>query len=229
MLFWRGGAHFVDSPEHSRAKLACHSRSSDIYVKGDVDLLDVGFHDPPERLVDKNFLQHCTRPFVPFNQSGNYKYLAILDGNGYTERFKIYTSLNSLLIWWPGGRGDEYEHFHAGFKNGTNIFIVKSLKALLSAVRYARKHDAEMKKMAERMNRFSNWMFHADTTDCYLHLLLTEYAKTFRGDALSARNETLYSTTQFDHLEEIMVPKPSKFLKATFKRRCAEVRRARPT
>jgi len=208
--------------------LACYANSTEAVRLGYASEIDAGFASKSAQYA-KPFLDNCTAPYVAFNRSGEYKYLAILDGNGYTERFKSYTGVNSLLIWWPTIPIKGYfEHFYAGFKNGYNIMIVNSFDELLAATRWARTHDAQVQKMVERMNRFSAWIFHEDTTDCYLYTLLNNYARAVNYRPNSSVVRELSDTDTWVKLDEVRIQTLRRVSLQNFTMNCEQVRRARP-
>ncbi len=112
-----------------------------------------------------------------------YKYLIDVDGNSCTYERCFWVLLsNSLVIkqitpniqWYYGGL-KPYVHF---------LPLKEDLGDLLEQINWAKEHDEDAKKMAERSTEFVKENLSAESIFHYMTLLLTEYAKlqNFSGD-----------------------------------------------
>jgi hypothetical protein len=104
-----------------------------------------------------------------------FKYLIDVDGNSCTyERYFWLLLSNSLVLkqmtqnvqWYYGGL-TPYQHF---------VPVKADLSDLLEKIEWAKAHDAECKKMAERASQFVKDNLSSEDTLLYLYLLLQRYA-----------------------------------------------------
>merc|ERR1712187_1074116 len=111
-----------------RAILSCMDRQN-LHQRSSI--VDAGFVGTPK--VPRSWLndlyKRCNAARVTYQDAEKFKYLAILEGTGYTGRFKDFLTFGSLSVRWYAGP-DIYEHFEVGLVDGVHVLnLHKSARA----------------------------------------------------------------------------------------------------
>ena len=128
-------------------------------------------------------------PRVNESEHGHYKYLLSLDGHSYSHRLLKLLSLNSAVLKEASNEIEFYYHMLQPFVH----FLPFSIKVqherrwlsdittnVTEAVDYARRNDAQMRRIAAQAQELVHTHLCSEARLCYLHQLLTRYAKLMR-------------------------------------------------
>lgn len=231
-LFWRGSPMGVkeekDIKINLRAKLACAHRGGPPNFTQASEMLDAGFPYSEagykKQRVWRDLFKRCSASFVPYEGASRYKYLAVLQGTGYTARFKDFLSVDSLVFknYWNAGL---YEWFEGGLRQGVHLFDMRNspIDVLIDVARWSRAHDSHVRRMVRIANAYIRWAFATDTLDCYLWRLLRDYGQKLSYDA----SQTGVVSTLFEQrsmrgemYDTVRVHPPEVEAQEKFARRC---------
>jgi hypothetical protein len=174
-MYWRGsttGGHAI-SNNFERF----HRERVNALAQASSDVFDVAFTaaiqcDPGECEVLRSTYRFESR--APMERNFEHKYLLDVDGNTFSGRFFSFLYSGSLVFKATIFK----EHFERWLKPYEHyIPIEMDFSDLEDKVKWAMRHDAEAKRMAENAKAFALEHLHDDQADCYLFLLLLELAR----------------------------------------------------
>ena len=139
--------------------------------------VDVGFSDL-HQCSDDNSCNKAKKttlilPYLSYQDQLKSKYLIVVDGNSWAFRFSNFLSTNSLVLYngiytfWYSRHLKPYVHY---------LPFKPDFSDLTSQLEYAKNHDDEMKKSASNARAFAEKYLRRNVGECYLGLLLIEYA-----------------------------------------------------
>jgi len=227
-LFWRGMTSGIRTPQDARINprrtLSCLHRQGPPNYAQVSDVVDAGFpRAPSEPAWLRDLATPCRSPYVAYNSSDKYKYLAILAGTGNSGRFKDFLTAESLVIKYF--RNPQlYEWWEGGLQNGIHIFDVGAapVETVANLVRWAQSHDENVRSMVKRANAYQQWSHSNQTMDCYVWQLLRLYARKLAYDVKGGLVAQFFKDRPLEgqYFDEIRLSVPPAEAQLVFAERC---------
>lgn len=114
------------------------------------------------------------KPFRDYSENYRHKYLVVVDGNTWPNRFTAFLRSRSLVLY----HSIFTEWSTALFKPNRHYLPFKlDLTDLAEQLDWAVEHDAQAKRIAERARKLAIRLFTTQQMNCYTSLLFLEYAE----------------------------------------------------
>ncbi|KAJ3141473.1 F-actin-capping protein subunit beta, partial [Physocladia obscura] len=195
VLFWRGSStggkllQWAKLFEERYPRNAFDAGKSDPPIlsqrKNDTSLswlaVDIGLYTVTQASTDVSSQIQKEYPFhdfVTFDQTLNYKYLLVIDGNTWPSRTPLYLSSNSVILLstvftdWFMWMLEPYVHY---------VPVKMDLSDLEDQLRWLRKNDGKAqqislnaRRLMERINRF-------EQMQCYTGLMMLEFYRIYQN------------------------------------------------
>ncbi|KAI8616441.1 lipopolysaccharide-modifying protein, partial [Chytriomyces sp. MP71] len=138
----------------------------------DIGLSSIVQADPETEATIKE--EYGLKNKVPFDKTLNFKFLLVLDGNGWPARLQSYLHTNSVVVY----NGIFRDFFNWQLEPFVHYVPVRlDLSDLEERVQWLMDHDEEARKISENARFVMAQVNRIETLQCYAGLFLLEYAR----------------------------------------------------
>jgi len=145
-------------------------------------------HDPEGRQlldihVDDN--ERIAKHFYSFNEEAKLKYQLVMDGQAARNSFSLFLAMRSVVLKPYSPYYEYFEPALVAYEHFVPINVTDSESSkwdLKAKILWAREHDADAKRIAEKGSRFARDHLWYDGPKCYLLELLHQYHELMHFD-----------------------------------------------